>query len=231
MTIQGIQASFNGMEHSIRPLKKKGKAWVFWCRLRMFKSTTYTSWEPKKGSKWNPVGSPLCFTSGFRETMSGFLWDHRCTRELPAPWSWKTPSELISEATETGRVQPKMRRSAIASVRCSSGTGWRAIRWESRVVRTHLKNNVVSSNKVGAEFQRPAKITGNEPAKGAYDACACEPTLPGAKPGTTLFYSSGCNGCKVHEEWLPGLREKGADILLRASDPERRKRERSTTVI
>ena len=82
-----------------------------------------------------------------------------------------------------------------------------------------IRDNTIVNNKRGVVLARPQMVTGTEKSEGPYDECACAPTLPGASVSSTLFYSSGCNGCKVHEEWLPALREEGHDILLRISGP------------
>ncbi|MCB9548156.1 MAG: hypothetical protein H6706_20255 [Myxococcales bacterium] len=52
------------------------------------------------------------------------------------------------------------------------------------------------------------------------DPCVCAPGLEGVSPGTTLFFSSGCGGCQVHEGFLPDVLAQGQDVLLRKTGPE-----------
>ena len=83
-----------------------------------------------------------------------------------------------------------------------------------------LKRNVIVRNEVGVRLTKPAAAGSGDGAAAPYDPCICKPPLPGAKAGTALFFSSGCHGCQVHEKWLPELKEKGHDILVRATGPE-----------
>jgi hypothetical protein len=84
-----------------------------------------------------------------------------------------------------------------------------------------LKNSAVIRNGIGVRLGMPTTASGESPAMAApYDPCACAPALSDVRPGTAIFYSSGCHGCQVHEGWLPELRAAGHDIRLRASGPE-----------
>ncbi len=76
------------------------------------------------------------------------------------------------------------------------------------LLRTEIVGNGVGLLQGAAEGASPT------------DPCACSPTLPGVKPSTTLLYSSGCGGCKVHEGWLPDVRGRGHDIALRKTGAE-----------
>lgn len=52
------------------------------------------------------------------------------------------------------------------------------------------------------------------------DPCACDPALSAMRPATTLFYSSGCGGCEIHEGFLPDVRAQGHDVRLRQTGKE-----------
>ncbi|MEZ4472504.1 MAG: hypothetical protein R3F60_17270 [bacterium] len=52
------------------------------------------------------------------------------------------------------------------------------------------------------------------------DPCVCAPGLEGVSTGTTLFFSSGCGGCQVHEGFLPDVLAQGHDVLLRKTGAE-----------
>lgn len=87
-----------------------------------------------------------------------------------------------------------------------------------------MRNNRVVRNTVGARFGSP-KTSGAGAGKSAgtaapWDECICAPAYPGVTPGSALFYSSGCKGCQIHEEWLVDLKAKGHEIVLRPSGPE-----------
>lgn len=84
--------------------------------------------------------------------------------------------------------------------------------------RPVLHGVVAVKNDLGALFNDPAPNPAGGPgADAAWDPCVCAPTLDAVQASTTLFYSSGCVACQVHEGWLPDLRARGADIRLRAS--------------
>ncbi|MFO0644880.1 MAG: hypothetical protein U0326_01500 [Polyangiales bacterium] len=85
--------------------------------------------------------------------------------------------------------------------------------------RPVLTGNTVSRNAVGVVLGDPAAGTGPGGAA-PYDACACAPTVEAVHPGTVAVYSSGCGSCQVHEGWMPGLRRRGADIVVRESGPD-----------
>lgn len=83
-----------------------------------------------------------------------------------------------------------------------------------------LARDQVVGNEVGIVLGAPGPGSGEGPkASGPYDSCACAPSLPGVSPGTTLLFSSGCGGCKVHEAWVPELTKQRHDILVRATGP------------
>jgi hypothetical protein len=87
-----------------------------------------------------------------------------------------------------------------------------------------LSDNTVEGNGVGllqGAPKPPAGASGPEYA-GPYDPCVCASDLAGVAPGTTVFFSSGCGGCEVHEGWLPEVRGQGHDVLLRPSDIKQR---------
>ena len=84
-----------------------------------------------------------------------------------------------------------------------------------------LSRNVVSENEVGVHIAAPAKGPGGEKPS-PWDPCACAPEITEASAGTALFYSSGCHGCQIHEEWLPDLKSRGHDIRIRETGPENR---------
>ena len=80
----------------------------------------------------------------------------------------------------------------------------------------------ITGNGTGLLTAAP-KASGKGPGqKGPYDPCVCGPELPGVKQETTMFFSSGCGGCKVHEGWLPEVQQQGYDILLRPTGAENR---------
>jgi hypothetical protein len=84
-----------------------------------------------------------------------------------------------------------------------------------------LTDNVIVRNQVGVILGAPSR--GSEPgpaAEGPYDPCMCAPSLDHVEYTTTLFYSSGCGGCQVHEGWLPDLRRSGHDIRVRETGLE-----------
>lgn len=83
-----------------------------------------------------------------------------------------------------------------------------------------LKRNVIVGNTVGVRLASPTPAGSGDGAAGPWDPCTCKPTLPGAKGGTALFFSSGCHGCQVHEAWLPDLKAAGHDVLIRATGQE-----------
>ena len=84
-----------------------------------------------------------------------------------------------------------------------------------------LSRNVVTGNEVGVKINAPAKGADGTKAR-PWDSCACAPEVTEVTSSTTLFYSSGCHGCQVHEEWLPDLRSRGHDIRIRETGPENR---------
>lgn len=78
----------------------------------------------------------------------------------------------------------------------------------------------LTKNGFGLLYGRAAP-NGPEPKdRGPYDSCACAPEIKGVQPSTTLLFSSGCGGCKVHESWLPEVRQQGYDISLRPTGKE-----------
>ncbi len=86
--------------------------------------------------------------------------------------------------------------------------------------RPVLMDVSVTQNSVGLLLGDP-KAQGEGPgAAGPYDPCACAPSLDEVRPGTTLFFSSGCGGCKVHEGFLPDVRARGHDVRLRQTGLE-----------
>jgi len=84
-----------------------------------------------------------------------------------------------------------------------------------------LTRNVVTGNGVGVQLNAPAKGADGAQAR-PWDPCACAPEVTDVSAGTAIFYSSGCHGCQVHEEWLPALRSRGHDIRIRETGPENR---------
>ena len=82
-----------------------------------------------------------------------------------------------------------------------------------------LTANTIRDNEVGLLLGAPKAGRGSGGAA-PHDPCVCAPPLDGVGPGTTLFYSSGCGGCQVHEGWLPQIRSAGHDIRLRETGKE-----------
>jgi hypothetical protein len=84
-----------------------------------------------------------------------------------------------------------------------------------------LFGNTIARNDVGVDLATSPAPAGEAAAPSAggarapFDPCLCAPSLDGFRPGTALLYSSGCGGCLVHEGFLPALREKGHDVLVR----------------
>lgn len=84
--------------------------------------------------------------------------------------------------------------------------------------RPVLTANTVTRNEVGVLLGAPTAIAG--PGGDApYDACVCAPTVEALHPATSAVFSSGCGSCQVHEGWMPSLRSRGADIVVRESAP------------
>jgi hypothetical protein len=86
-----------------------------------------------------------------------------------------------------------------------------------------LSHVTVTGNEIGLLVGEPKadpKHTGKPGAANAYDPCVCAPSLDDVRPETTLFYSSGCGGCEVHEGWLPEVRGRGHDVRLRLTGQE-----------
>jgi hypothetical protein len=87
-----------------------------------------------------------------------------------------------------------------------------------------IVGSTITGNGVGL-LQGPAPAVAGAQgggASGPWDPCLCEPSLDDVRPGTTLFYSSGCGGCKVHEGFLPDVRARGHDVRLRENGKENR---------
>lgn len=80
-----------------------------------------------------------------------------------------------------------------------------------------LVENSVRRGGVGLVLGAPAPGPGLH-AAAPWDPCVCGAELPGVRPGSTLFYTSGCAGCQVHEGWMPELRRGGVDVLSRDSN-------------
>lgn len=81
-----------------------------------------------------------------------------------------------------------------------------------------LSGVVVTGNQVGLLLGEPKadpKLAGTPGAADPFDPCVCAPSLDGLQPESTLFYSSGCGGCEVHEGWLPEVRGLGHEVRLR----------------
>ena len=85
-----------------------------------------------------------------------------------------------------------------------------------------IVESTITKNQLGLLIGAPAAVGTSPGAKGAYDACLCAPELTGTKASTTLFFSSGCGGCKVHEGWLPEVQQMGYDIAMRPTGKENR---------
>ena len=77
-----------------------------------------------------------------------------------------------------------------------------------------VKNSTLVRNKVGM-------VLGHPKGEKAFptDPCACSPDLEGVTASTVLFFSSGCHSCQTHEAWMPELKEKGHDFLMRQTGP------------
>lgn len=65
----------------------------------------------------------------------------------------------------------------------------------------------------------PAAGLSGPAAKGAHDPCACAASLPGAQAATTHFFTSGCSGSMVHEDFMPEVTGRGYDVIQRKHDP------------
>ena len=172
----------------------------------MFKSATYTSWEPKRDRMESSRFATLfhLWLQGNDVGVSvGPSMHTRIARSVVVENT--VGIDIGSNGDGTCSAEDAEKQSLRYGARRELG---RAIRWESRVRDVHLWAQRGESN-VGAD--RPAKITGNEPAKGAYDACA-RATLPGAKPGTTLFTAADAMDARCTV--AAGTSGKGRDILL-----------------
>jgi len=77
-----------------------------------------------------------------------------------------------------------------------------------------VKNSTLIRNKVGM-------VLGHPKGKDVFptDPCACSPDLEGVTASTVLFFSSGCHSCQTHESWMPELKSKGHDFLMRQTGP------------
>jgi hypothetical protein len=80
-----------------------------------------------------------------------------------------------------------------------------------------LTRNTLIHNGVGLILGSPAAGGAKS---GPYDPCLCAPELSGLKPGTTIFFTTGCAGCEVHEAWMPDLKRDKHDIRMRESGRE-----------
>ncbi|MFN3198741.1 MAG: hypothetical protein ACE366_10080 [Bradymonadia bacterium] len=80
----------------------------------------------------------------------------------------------------------------------------------------------ITGNKIGLLQGNPKGASKDPAQQGPYDPCVCGPELAEVKQATTLFFSSGCGGCKVHEGWLPEVQSQGYDILMRKTGAENR---------
>jgi len=220
ITIRGLSAQFDGMEREIRPMKRGDSVGVL-------------------------VQAPNVLVKNLHVIGALKGVDVRESRFTTLHHLWLEDNTV---GVDIGPSQnPRISRSVIlggtVGVDVGSGGDGQCSDVESKVRRTvgtvltgnrieknkvgvsacsgipYIQGNTIVNNEVGVNLQRPQMVTGKEASEGPYDSCACAPSLPGSKAGTTLFYSSGCNGCKVHEEWLPALSSQGHDIILRASGP------------
>ncbi len=220
LVIRGIGAQFDGMERDLRPVSGKNTVGVIvespnvlvknlhiigtdtGVRVSQANHTTlYNLWVEAKqvGVDFERCTGPRLTRSAIKGGKVGVDIGSRGDGEC-------SPTDATQQSVFGAVISGTDIREAEVGVAACSGI-------------PVLHGNVITNNNTGVQLAHPASSAPNQKAQGPYDTCACAPTLPGATPGSTLFYSSGCHGCKVHEEWLPELRKNGNDIILRASGP------------
>lgn len=87
-----------------------------------------------------------------------------------------------------------------------------------------IMGSTISKNELGLLVGNPKGAGKGKGLDGPWDPCVCGPSLDEVKSETTLFFSSGCGGCKVHEGWLPEVQQQGYDILLRPTGAENKQK-------
>lgn len=88
-----------------------------------------------------------------------------------------------------------------------------------------LIENTVRRGGVGVLLGTPSPGAGAHAAS-PWDPCVCGAALPAVRPTSTLFYTSGCSSCQVHEAWIPEVRRGGADVLSRDSNNDHTEEQR-----
>jgi hypothetical protein len=80
-----------------------------------------------------------------------------------------------------------------------------------------LVENTIRRGGVGVLLGAPRAGTGAH-ADAPWDPCVCGAEFPGVRATSTLFYTSGCSSCQVHEAWMPDLQRASVDIVSRDSN-------------
>lgn len=88
-----------------------------------------------------------------------------------------------------------------------------------------LVGNTVRRGGVGVILGAPSAGAGAH-ADAPWDPCVCRPELQGVRPTATLFYTSGCSSCQVHEAWMPDLQRDRVEIFSRDSNNQHTEEQR-----
>jgi hypothetical protein len=80
-----------------------------------------------------------------------------------------------------------------------------------------LVENTIRRGGVGVILGAPRAGEGAH-ANAPWDPCVCGAEFPGVRATSTLFYTSGCSSCQVHEAWMPDLQRASVDIVSRDSN-------------
>ena len=220
ITIKGVHAQFDGLEREIRPLKKEGTVGILIQAPNTLVKNIHVI-GAETGVEVESSRYATLFHLWLENNQTGIRVGPsvgtRITRSIISGGSVGVDigggiDGLCSEAEQE-------KRTALGTVVVGTHIEGQKTGIIACHDTPHLKNNTVIRNDIGVVMKRPRMLPEKSKSEGPYDSCACAPTMPGITPGTTMFYSSGCNGCKVHEEWLPDLRSNGADINLRVSGP------------